>query len=142
SVEATRLSVNPDVLLFFDLKEQDGIWRDPRNNQEVIRRRRIDEGLVERIEMCTTYLVKYLKMRQMCLLVGQYRHLNLFDPTEEHLEVFMTGDITLGSAASHAKAVIQSADMRGHGISGWNPFLRRRLHLWFLIEPLPINLDD
>ena len=50
-------------------------------------------------------------------------------------------DVVLGSPEEDAKAIVQNAGLRTD-IFGANPFLQRRLHLWFAIRPPAIDLAD
>jgi hypothetical protein len=138
----TRLLINPDVWLFFELEERaqgSGIWWDPRTGVEALRQRAIDLDNVEIVEIRTEYLLKYLRARQMALLIGHYRHLHFFDPRPEAVAMFEPGDIVLGSSERGVKALLQNWGLR-EGLG--SPFLQRRLHLWFQIEAPEIDVQD
>ena len=49
--------------------------------------------------------------------------------------------MTLGSSEQGAKAVVQNWGLRTN-IQGTEPFLQRRLHLWFQIRPPAIDVSD
>jgi len=139
-----RLFINPDLWMFFDLEEKtpgSGIWWDPRRGADVLLRRVMDEGHLETVEIRTDYLLKYLQARQMPLLVGHYRHLHLFNPSQSAIGAFVAGDLTLGSPDQGAKAILQNCGLR-QGLTGGAEFLQRRLHLWFEIKPPAIDVDD
>jgi hypothetical protein len=140
----SRLFINPDLWMFFELEEKtpgSGIWWDPRRGADVLVRRVIDEGCLETVEIRTDYLLKYLQARQMSLLVGHYRQLLLFNPSQSAIAAFVTGDLTLGSVEQGAKAILQNWGLR-QGLTGGAEFLQRRLHLWFEIKPLEIDVED
>ena len=141
----TRLFINPDLWMYFELEEKtpgSGIWWDPRRGADVLVRRVIDEGRLETVEIRTDYLLKYLQARQMSLLVGHYRHLHLFNPSQTAIGAFVKGDdLTLGSPEQGAKAILQNWGLR-QGLTGGAEFLQRRLHLWFEIKPPAIDLED
>ncbi len=139
-----ELFINPDLELFFGLEEQTSgcsIWWDPRRGVEALRRHVVDEGNLEIVEIRVDYLQRYLQARQMSLVTGHYRHLCLFDPSPSSLEAFVAEDVVLGSPEQGAKAIFQSWGPR-RDIPGTPPFLQRRLHLWFEIKPLEIDIDD
>lgn len=140
-----RLFINPDLWMFFELEEKtpgNGIWWDPRRGMDVLVRRAIDEGHVETVEIRTDYLLRYLQARQTSLLVGHYRHLHLFNPSQSTIGAFVTGDeLTLGAPEIGAKAILQNWGLRD-GLSAREKFLQRRLHLWFEIKPPAIDVSD
>ena len=138
-----QLFINPDLLLFLNLEEKtrgNGIWWDPRRGLDAVVRRTIDQGNLETVEIRTDYLVKYLQARQMSLLVGHYRHLHLFAPSQRAVDGFVEGDFEIGSPKSGAKAILQNWGLRKD--AGRSPFLQRRLHLWFEIKPRKIDVQD
>ncbi|MDO8530556.1 MAG: hypothetical protein Q7T26_00060 [Dehalococcoidia bacterium] len=144
NTSAVELFINPDLELFFELKEKTsgcGIWWDPRRGVEALRRRVIEEGNLEIVEIRVDYLRRYLQARQMSLIVGHYRHLHLFDPSSSNVETFVAEDVVLGSPEKGAKAIFQNCGLR-QDIPGTPPFLQRRLHLWFEIRPPEIDIDD
>ncbi len=141
-----QLFINPDLWLFFELEEKTsghGIWWDPRRGVDALVRRKIDHGNLETVEIRVDYLLKYLQARQMSLVVGHYRHLHLFDPSPSTIGMFVekAEDLTLGSPEQAVKAIVQNWGLR-KDILGADPFLQRRLHLWFAISPPAIHLDD
>lgn len=141
-----QLFINPDLWLFFELEEKasgHGIWWDPRRGVDALVRRKIDDANLETVEIRVDYFLKYLRARQMALVVGHYRHLHLFDPSPGAIGMFAETekDVVLGSPEEDAKAIVQNAGLRTD-IFGANPFLQRRLHLWFAIRPPAIDLAD
>ena len=147
-----ELIINPDFDLFFELEEKTsgcGIWLDPKHGVEALRHRTIDKDNLQIVEVRTDYLVKYLRARQLSLVVGHYRHLHLFDPSPETIKAFVQEDNDLvqgspalvqGSPSKGTKAIFQNWGLR-QDIPG-KPFLQRRLHLWFEIKPAKINVDN
>ena len=138
-----RLLINPDLWLFLELEERshgNGIWWDPQRGVDAVVQRVADQGNLQVVEIRIDYLLKYLKARQMSLVVGHYRHLHLFNPSHRAIDAFMTGDVLLGSPEQGAKAILQNWGLGQD--TGSAPFLQRRLHLWFEIKPPPINKDD
>ncbi len=141
-----QLFINPDLWLFFELEEKapgHGIWWDPRRGVDALVRRKIDHVNLETVEIRVDYLLKYLQARQMSLVDGHYRHLHLFDPSPNTIGMFVgkEEDVTLGSSEQAAKAIVQNWGLR-KDILGADPFLQRRLHLWFAIRPPAIDLGD
>jgi len=63
----------------------------------------MDDAHLEAVEIRTDYLLKYLA-RQMSLLVGHYRHVHLFNPSQGAIGAFVEGDVVLGSPQQGAKA--------------------------------------
>ena len=105
-----RLFINPDIALFFDLQENkpgSGIWWDPRSATEVMIHGKSDDKL-EYIDLRSNFLKRYLSARQMSLIVGHYCHKHYYNPSDEAVRSFVTGDIILGSAEEQAKAVFQN----------------------------------
>jgi hypothetical protein len=102
-----KLFINPDPLLFFNLEEKStnsSIWRDLPKGVEAVRQRVIDQGNLEIVEIRVEYLCKYLQARQMALLVGHYRELRLFNPSQSMIGMFTEADLTLGSPEQGTKA--------------------------------------
>ena len=136
-----RLFINPDIALFFDLQESkpgSGVWWDPRSATEVMIHGKSDEK-IEYIDIRSNFLKRYLSVRQMSLIVGHYCHKHFYNPSDEAIRSFVTGDIILGSTAEQAKAIFQNWGLR----KDIGPeFLQRRLHLWFEIKPSPIDTKD
>ena len=138
---SVELFVNPDIELYFKLEEKSSvIWWDPSRGSEVLRRRVIENGNMHVVEIRTDYLRKYLQARQLSLVVAHYRHLHLIDPSRETTEAFVNENIVRGSADQGTKAMFQNWGLRQNIPDP--PFLQRRLHLWFEIQPLEIDIDD
>ncbi len=76
----------------------------------------------------------------MSLLVGRYRQLCLFDPSQSAINAFVKEDVILGSPDRGAKAILQNWGLRQD--VGRTPFLQRRLHLWFEVKPPEIGAED
>lgn len=139
-----ELFINPDILLFFELEERTpgcGIWWDPRKGVDAILYHLINEDTLKVVEIRTDYLLRYLQARQMSLLVGHYRHLHYYGPSDNAVTAFVNEDVTLGSPEQGAKAILQNWGLR-QDILGRAPFLQRRLHLWFEIKPPAIDIED
>jgi hypothetical protein len=137
------LFINPDLWLFLELVEKNsgqGIWIDPRNGAEALVRRRFEQNNLETIEIRPSYLLKYLQARQMSLIIGHYRQLLLYAPTQETIECFVKKDVVLGSREQGVKAILQNWGL--HSEINRPPFLQRRLHLWIEIKPPAIDLKD
>ena len=140
---AWTLFVNPDLYLFLQLEEKvrgSGVWWDPRRGVEALRHTTIDDGKLEIVEIRVDHLRRYLKARQLSLVVGHYRHLHLFDPRQEIIDRFVTEDAVAGSPAQGAKAILQNWGLRTDLPD--TRFLQRRLHLWFEVKPPAIDVDD
>jgi hypothetical protein len=139
-----HLFINPDLWLFLELVERApgaGIWWEPRTGVDILVHRAIDGGSLEIVEVRTGYLLKYLQARQMSLVVGQYRQLLLFNPTQSAIRKFVEGDLTLGTAEHGAKVILQNwGQRRGH--FGRDDYLQRRAHIWFEIKPPAVDTDD
>lgn len=136
--------LNPDLWLFLELEERvdgSGVWWDARRGVEAIVTQLLDDNLVV-VDIQTPYLKKYLQARQMTLLVGHYRHAHLFDPSAEEVGKFEeTDELVLGSPEDGVRAGLDNWGLRDdHGLR--EPFLQRRLHLWFVIEPPAIDTSD
>jgi hypothetical protein len=139
-----RFFVNPDLWMFFELEEKNpgsGLWWDPRRGADVLVRHVIEDGHLEAVEIRTEYLLKYLQARQMSLLIGHYRHLHLFSPSQSAVGSFVEGDLTLGSPERGTKAILQNWGLQ-KGVANRGRFLQRRLHLWFEINPPAVDVDD
>jgi hypothetical protein len=135
-----RLFLNPDVWMFLELEEKaqpNRLWFDPQRHVEVIKHNLSEES--ETIEIRTEYLQKYLRYRQKALLVSEYSHLHLFNPKEDIVRQFETGEESVVNKTGTAKVVFQSYGPRKHG-SGTH--LQRRMHLWWILNPQKINLKD
>lgn len=142
-VSNVGLFINPDLWMYLELEEKSlgsGVWWDPRRVIDVMVRRTIN-GKLEAIDIRSDYLLKYLQARQMCLVVGHYRQLLLFNPAQGQIDAFQTGDITIGSAAQGAKALLQNWGLQ-RGIGRRDQYLQRRLHLWFEVPPPSIDVED
>lgn len=138
------LILNPDIYLYLRLEKlnPDGkLWWDPVRSIEVIRTTVSDDTSVQSIDIRVDYLEKYIQARQMSLVVGHYRHLLLRYPTEEVMTKFEREELTLGSAKTGTKAMMQSYSDEDHRMS--NPaFAMRRLDLWFEIKPSKLDIND
>ena len=142
-ISGSRLLINPDLWLFFELEEKTpgkGIWWDPRRGVEALIQDTINQGNLEVVEVRTDYLRKYLQARQMSLIIGHYRHLHLFGPTDSAIRAFVKEDVVMGSPEQGVKAIIHNWGLQED--LGTQPFLQRRLHLWFEIAPPEIDIDD
>lgn len=143
ATSGVQLFINPDLWLFFELEEKtpgNGIWWDPRRGVEALRRRVIDKDNLAIVEIRVNYLLKYLKMRQLALIVGHYRHLHLLDPSPSTIVTFVKDDVVLGSPEQDAKAILENWGRRKDPLVA--PYLLRRLHLWFQIRPPEIDVED
>ena len=83
TTSGTRLLINPDLWLFFELEEKtagNGIWWDPQRGVDAIVQCATEQDNLLVVDIRVDYLLKYLKARQMSLIVAHYRHLHLFDP--------------------------------------------------------------
>lgn len=142
-VSHVGLFINPDLWMYLGLEEKSpgsGIWWDPRRVIDVIVRRTID-GKLQTIDIRSDYLLKYLQARQMCLVVGHYRQLLLFRPTQNQIDAFQTGDISIGTATQGSKALLQNWGLQ-QGVGRGDKYLQRRLHLWFEVPPPSIDIED
>lgn len=141
TISGTQLFVNPDLWMFLELEEMpaaSGVWIDRNRGLEVLRRRVIDNGNLQIIEVRVPDLMRYLKARQLSLVVGHYRHLHLHCPSQVAIDAFVEDDVTLNSAG--AKAILQNWGLRDDFPD--RKFLQRRLHLWFAIDPPAIDVDE
>jgi hypothetical protein len=137
----SELVINPDLWLALELEERvhgSGIWWNPRKGYEALRMSSVDEDNARIVEIRTDHLLKYLQSRQLSLVIGHYRHLHFFDPTQDAIDAFVAGDVTLGSAERGTKVILQNWGLRNDR----EPFLQRRLHLWSLIPPPAIDVED
>lgn len=134
--------INPDIVLQLGLEERppsSRTWWDPRNGNEVLQ---ITNGAVdETVNIRTRYLLEYLRARQMALLVGHYSHLHLFAPTAEQIAAFEVADVEVGAPENLAKALFWNWGLRKDVFRN-DPFLQRRLHLWFCIEPPAVDMQN
>ena len=139
------LFINPDLSMYFGLEEKSpgrGIWWDPKRGAEVLIRRTLEDSSLALVDIRTDYLLKYLQVRQQALVMGHYRHLHLYNPAPGAVAAFVrTDDLVLGAPALGTKALLHNWGQR-QDLGGTEPFLQRRLHLWFSIEPLGIDVDD
>ena len=138
-----ELFINPDLELFLELEEKTtGVWWDSRRGVEVLRRSTIENENLQIVEIRVNYLKWYLQQRQLSLMVGQYRHLHLLDPSSNSIEKYViTEDLKCGSADQGSKAIFQNWGLRSD-VFDTAPFLQRRLHLWYEIKPPAIDIDD
>lgn len=140
SEDDSKLFINPDILLFFSLKERTvGMWWDPKNEVEVLRHKILDFHNLEIVEINVRYLQSYLRERQMSLLIAHFHQLQFFNPTQKTKDKFIQGDVVLGSIKQGAKAIIQNAI--NTLLYPEQPLLRRS-HLWFEIKPPKIDIND
>jgi hypothetical protein len=141
----TRFVINPDLLLHLGVEERPagtGVWWDPRRGVEAIVTKEVDNGRLSVVDIQSSYLKEYLQARQMVLLVGNYRHLLLFNPSEAEVSAFgETGDIVLGASEKGVKAELNNWGLRDD-FTFREPFLQRRLHMWSIAEPPAIDIDD
>jgi len=139
-----ELFVNPDLLLCFELEErtsEDRIWWwDPKRGVEALRRQVVENGNLQIVEIRVHYLLKYLRVRQLSLLVGHYRHLYLYDPSQRRREAFVEKNVVSDAPDQVAKAIFQNWGLRQDVLDA--PFLQRKLHLWFEIKPPEIDTDN
>ncbi len=139
-----ELFVNPDLLLYFELEERKSEgriwWWDQKRGVEALRRQVVEDGNLKIVEIRVRYLLKYLQVRQLSLLVGHYRHLHLYDPSQSRREAFVEKEVVLGAPDQGAKAILQNWGLR-QDVPG-ALFLQRRLHLWFEITPPEIDTDN
>jgi hypothetical protein len=139
----SNLLVNPDLWLYLGLEERSGnssTWWDPRRTQEALRRVTLAGDIIA-IEIRTEYLLRYLQARQMALLVGHYHHRHLFSPTPYECDRYVKEDVTVGTAELGMKAIFNNWGLRDD-VFARDPFLQRRLHLWFRIEPPPLDVTN
>lgn len=138
-----ELFINPDLILLYELEEKtNGIWWDARRGVEVLRRRTTENDNLLIVEIRVNYLMNYLKQRQFSLMVGHYRHLQLLSPSPEAIVKYVVEeDLEIGSPDQGSKAVFQNWGLQPEFL-GKAQFLPRRLHLWFEIKPLAIDIDD
>ncbi len=144
NTSGTEFFINPDLWMFFELEEKttgSGTWWDPRRGEDVLIRRLLDDGQLKTVEIRTEYLLKYLRARQLSLVVGHYRHLHFFDPPKSAVDAFVKEDVVLGSPEQGAKAIFQNWGLR-QDLTDRTRFLQRRLHLWFEIRPPELSRDD
>lgn len=138
----SQLFVNPDVWMFLELEETpaaSGVWLDRKRGIEVLRRRTIENGNLQIVEIRVADLMRYLKARQQTLVTGYYRHLHLYRPSQDVIDAFTREDLTV--TTDNAKAVLQNWGPRDDFGDG-RKLLQRRLHLWFAIDPPTIDVDD
>ncbi|MXZ17781.1 MAG: hypothetical protein F4069_03430 [Rhodothermaceae bacterium] len=138
-----ELFINPDLQLYFELeKKSGGIWWNPRRGVTALRHKVIgyNDLQIEIVEIRVDHLRKYLQIRQRALVVGHYRHLYLFDPSSETIKTFVGEDIEQGSPTQGAKAIIQNIGPSQRLVG--ESYIGRRLHLWFEVQPLEIDIDD
>ncbi len=135
-----RLAINPDLLLFLGLHERtagSGIWWDPKGGVEGVNHHVTESE--ETVQIRSDFLRRYLKARQMSLLVGHYSHRHYYDPPEAAVSAFVEEDVTLGSPKEGAKAIFQNWGLR---TDTGSRFLQRRLHLWFEFRPTALDPEN
>jgi hypothetical protein len=141
--QRVELDVNPDVTLFFELerRQDEGVsWWDPRRAVEAVRKRSTESGQVDDLQIRRSYLRRYLQARQSALLVEHYRHRHLFALSETAIGQFVKEDVVVGSGSAGVKAFFQNWGLRTDTPD--QHFLQRRLHLWYVVEPDPVDLDE
>lgn len=134
------LVINPDLWLFLELtekREPQHIWYDSEKHTDVIQI--LHDEHSKRILIKSAYLQKYLRSRQLQLVVSEYRQNLFYSAALTSLDKFAPGRQTFVSKDGSAKAVIES----------WGPkndlsktYFVRRMQLWSVVSPPPINLDD
>lgn len=142
-ITSAGLFINPDLWMFLGLEERatgNGIWWDPRRGVDVLIQRVSAENL-HTVDIRTDYLVRYLQARQMSLLIGHYRQLLLFKPSNAKIDAFVAGDLVAGSPGAGTKALFQNRGLRRDD-SGRGDYLQRRLHLWVEIKPPAIDIEN
>ena len=137
--------VNPDIVLFHGIEERSpssGVWIDPRHGTEVLRHTRADRGGVELVEIRSSYLLKYLQVRSRSLLLGHYQDRRVYGPTPDELAAFGSeGEVFCGSPANRRRVQFENRGLETHVLAG-EPFLFRRMHFWFTIDPPNGVLED
>lgn len=133
--------LNPDIVLLLELEELkagSGSWWDRSHALEVIRKFGSIETNEIGIEIRVKYLLHYLKVRQLSLLVCQFKHLILESVTQDQLAKIKSGTIVLGSPDTGTKAIIETnlSDKRQLRSA------ERRLDLWFEIKASSIDLNN
>jgi hypothetical protein len=139
----SKFLINPDIWLYLELEEKTpgtDIWWDPRRGIDVVSNRVIENGSLEIVEIRSEYLLKYIKARQMSLLVCHFRRLLLFDPTQHLIDTFVKEDFNLGSPEQNAKTIVHNWGLMQRATSE-TQYLSSELHLWFEIKPPAIDLD-
>ncbi len=142
--KSNELFINPDLWMFLSLEQRipaSGSWWDLGRGTEVLKRYTLQACSQQVVDIQTDYLLRYLKARQLSLLVGHYRHLNYFNPSEDAIGKFVVEDLTLGSPDRGVKVLLQNWGLTKDPLNSEH-FLQRRLHLWFQIEPPSIDVDD
>lgn len=142
--QGVEFFIDPDLWMYFELEERapaSGIWWDPRRGVDVIVKTILEGGRLRTVDIRTDYLLKYLRARQMSLVVGHYRHLHFFNPPAAAIADFVKTDVIMGSATRGVKAILQNWGLR-KDVPGVSPFLQRRLHLWLEIKPPPLDKND
>jgi hypothetical protein len=139
----SKFIINPDIWLYLELEEKTpgtDIWWDPRRGIDVVSRRIIENGNLEIVETRSEYLLKYIKARQLSLLVCHFRRLLLFNPTQHLIDTFVKEDFNLGSPEQNAKTIVHNWGLE-HGATTETQYLNSELHLWFEIKPPAIDMD-
>jgi hypothetical protein len=136
-----QLFINPDLYLALGLEERSsgtGIWWDPLKGVEAMKV--YSENNKEIVEIRTDYLLKYLKARQLALVVGHYRQLHLYAPSNAVAQVYVDDEeLVIESEDRSTKATFQSWKSEKIGLED---FLRRAVHLWFYIRCPAIDVDE
>lgn len=137
---ALELSINPDIIFYLGLEERvrgSGTWTDPRTGAEVILH--VEARPKTSVRIRTEYLLRYLRARQRCLLVGVFERCLYRNPDREAVAAFEASELTMGSAEGGAKALVFSTGPQK--MLSLDPFIRRELHLWFQLEPPALDVD-
>lgn len=134
------LVINPDLWLLLELTEKkDAVhcWYDEENHIDVIQIvKKADE---QKVSIRTDYLQRYLKSRQMELLVSEFRQ-SIFTPKDEFFDdAFEQGTTVLTNKQKDAKVIVESwGPKKGIGPD----YYIRRMQLWSVLAPPAINEDD
>lgn len=142
--EGDSLFINPDLYLALELEEKlpGREWWDAKRSQAALKHHTLEGGTLEVVEIRPRYLERYLQMRQLSLVVGHYHGLTQHNPKVMPARGFLGDDaIFLGSPERGLRAMIEGWGPQSDGLGG-NPYIVRRLHLWFEIKPQEIDLDN
>jgi len=143
NITSAGLFVNPDLWMSLQLEERtagNGIWWDPRRAMDVLIQR-VSADNLHTVDIRADYLLRYLQMRQMSLLIGHYRQLQLFHPSQGAIDAFVKEDLVVGSPESGTKAFFENWGLRRDDFYRGD-YLQRRLHLWIEIKPPAIDIEN
>jgi hypothetical protein len=143
NITSAGLFVNPDLWMSLQLEERtagNGIWWDPRRAMDVLIQR-VSADNLHTVDIRADYLLRYLQMRQMSLLIGHYRQLQLFHPSQGAIDAFVKEDLVVGSPESGTKAFFENWGLRRDDLYRGD-YLQRRLHLWIEIKPSAIDIEN